>query len=268
MYIETGHFFVEMSSSDILVSIKDRFLFKNEDDIIWVISFIIGCISTLITYIIFFFIMIELYIIQKYDEDINYQVKSLNKILSTWMSIFCVLSQSLVFSSFPVCSVQYCGDNYIGNLYFIGIFNTYIVCKTFLYALFIWRLYNEKYKRIKTYSNKLKKCLIISLIVIIIVLIIFNITTVESILLLFGDNISQIRSHIITFCVVVSFFVDSIVSLITLYLFLRPLCYYYKRKQDDLTDNLVQPSSVYKSEYKRIKNYTMFSLYISILIMV
>ena len=208
---------------NILVPIKDRFKFKTSDDIIWVICFLLSSLFTFFGIITYILILIEVRI-QCFDDNLNLKIRKFNKILSILESTLIVICSIMTCLTYPVCSVVVCGNNFVGNFLFLFGYNTYIISKICLYGLFIWRVYNNDYQRIKRYPIIIKYILILLLLITILLLFGFNINS-----LTFIDNYFNWNQKSIFIIVMISLvIVDFITSFVSLYLFLTPIYIYYK----------------------------------------
>ena len=139
------------------------------------------------------------------------------KLYATLSVVFATISAIITFSVYPVCTKWVCGDNALGIMYAIIFWNIYILAKTFLYLIFVGRLYNPRYRRIYQYSIFVQYVLLALVFITICTMIMF---TIMDSLDLGGIEYPSSIAYVFNAIYGIT---DSILSLTLMILFFRPI---------------------------------------------
>lgn len=142
-------------------------------------------------------------------------------ISSILCAIFGILGNISLWTTYPVCHVYTtCGDNFIGDFYFLTIFDTYLLNKIFMYLSVIYRLFDTFDGTSHQYSKLMYFVLYTLVFIIFLIVAQLNISTFFS----WPPSVKDTSSSFLTLIFLSIYIVlDVILSLFTLYLYIRPL---------------------------------------------
>lgn len=200
--------------------ISIRLQAKDELDIIWKICFFAALIILVINISIYIKTLQHLHCIPEY----SYAAKSRSKTLSNHMNTYSTLSISFaVFSAainwlmYPICTEWSC-MTWIGWMFNILYWDSYMLSKILLYSIFIGRLCNAEYRKIYSYPRRVHYLLWLLVIVLIMILIS---NTIGSTLLTLDVDYPDAIEHVVSVAYPIT---DIIISILTMILFFRPFC--------------------------------------------
>ena len=135
--------------------------------------------------------------------------------------IFGILGNISLWTTYPVCHVYTtCGQNFIGDFYFLTIFDTYLLNKIFMYLSVIYRLFDTFAGTSHQYSTFMYFILYALVFVIFIIVAQLNISTFFS----WPPSVKDTSSSFLTLIFISIYIIlDVMLSLFTLYLYVRPL---------------------------------------------
>lgn len=197
--------------------ISERFHSNNSVDNVWKLCLFSSALILCITVFIFTRILQSLYCIPRAAHYSEFEPKNI-KTYSTVSATFATCNAIVSFSWYIICTQEQCSHNISGISIGVLFWNFYNISKTFLYSIFIARLFNPHYYRIYQYSKYIQYLLRVLLCTYVMVIIIFDI---EFGLLLAGIDISD---HIDYTNSLVYFISDFLLALFCIFLFFRPIC--------------------------------------------
>ena len=249
----------------------------------WSVGFSLGISFLIITFIAYFQVVQQLYcpschcfICSKKQKTRGNSLLSntdaqtnCTRRLAFVSCTFYLFTNILVWTSYPICYTYDCDPNrpnriskLRANSYYVAGFDAEIIAKCTLYLLFIGRLYTPNFQKIYQYPRRLLYLLWF------IVFIIWAMATVVS--ALFGVyffsskndlNLGSINDiNLIYICSIGTFvLMDLVLSLITLYLFIKPLFNYYPSidLRNDSMRNSLFPQKIKMRQ--QIKKYCILS---------
>ena len=214
-----------MSSSPNAGGISARFNYVSIADVYWLCGFFLSVVCVIIAFILFCLIIHTFYwgklfsmknALTTKQQQNDYFITKLSATLSATFSLWCA---ALICASFPICTTYDCGYDFIGNFFYCVVLDTYVLSKISTYTLFIGRIYNDYYKMIYSYSNHILYLLLFMIFIVFITLITLNLASIL--------NFQMHHVFIITIISVLLFTLfDFMLSVCTLFLFIRPLYLY------------------------------------------
>ena len=219
-----------------------HFRFDDELDTAWTIGSIIVLGILMITIFLFTKIMQHLYCIPQSVDHLQFQPRHITT-YSALSVTFSALSVIVIFSLFPVCTQMDCWDNdneWSYDITVVVFWTFFVLAKSFLYLIFIDRLFNPHYARIHQYPNSSQYLLWALVIVLVLIVTAWNIAYG---VLLTGN---QYPDWIDNVCAIAYCITDFLLSVLCMSLFFRPMCLYSVRNPDSL-----QITNVYVSVAKR-----------------
>lgn len=174
---------------------------------------------------------------------------------------FGILGNFLLWTTYPICHIyETCGENFIGDFYFVAIFDTYLLNKVFMYLNIIYRLFDTFDGTSHQYKKSQYFILYLLLFLIFIIFGQLNISTFFA-----WPPKSADPSFLTLLFVLIYVIIDIILSLFTLYLYIRPLSKLIieqiQSQKYSMSRDLINSADLryIQEKYKNNKNTTTFS---------
>ena len=228
-----------------------HYRFNDPRDISWTISSSLCLVILIVTLFTSLKTLQHIHCIPKSCTNAGFRYKFESRHFKTYSTLFVILatiSAISIFSLFPVCSQWQCSDTLIVYMYTLFLWDSYTLCKIFVYLIFIGRLFTPHYIRIYQYPKYIGYLLLILLIILIINMIAFNITP--------GLALAAIAYPQCIDILINSVYgtTDCILSISLMILFFRPIC----------TRNAVSISPVYKSIVRKYAVISALQLVVAV----
>ena len=193
---------------------------QRESDITWMFCFICGALILCATLYNFIVIIQHLHCIPETSAAEITPKRNINhvKTYSTLSTCFATLCVITTFNMYSLCLQFQCWFTVLGITNSILFWNSFILSKTFLYLLFVGRLFNRNYRRIYQYSKHIQYFLWTLLVILLIIMVIFDVG-----LVLEFKGIKEADS-IVNIWYAVYGITECTLATVTTVLFFRPLC--------------------------------------------
>ena len=196
--------------------IVQRFNSSENDDVIWKLCSISGLCIFGISIISYTRIIMHIWCIPEDNSHSKFDPKNI-RMYSTLCVTFALLSISVTFSEYAICTQWSCLNTILDPLFVFLFWNSYIGAKFFVYVIFIGRLFNPYFQRIYQYPKYIQYLLwmLLSMMVSTVA-----VTNIEAVLVLEGI---EYPPSIDSVCAVVYGLSDFLLSCTTMCLFFKPL---------------------------------------------